>query len=293
MCARRAGRFAIVVDLSTGTVAGEIEAADSRHFQGHAVFSRDGSRLFTTENAYDVGDGRIGLYDAHAGFRRIGEWPAYGIGPHELRLLPDGRTLVVANGGILTHPDSGREKLNLDTMTPAVVLIDTMDGSLVGRTAVPPSLHQLSTRHLAIGRDGVLVVVMQYEGPEADLPPLIGVMDSPRQLDLISAPEPIQQRMTNYCGSVAFDITGEVFGVSSPRGGVFTFWSRRGGFLATVTVADGCGIAGDGQPGGFVLSSGLGGLWGFHVPSQDLRPISVDPAGHRTVAHWDNHLTAL
>ena len=290
MCARRAGRFAIVVDLSTGTVVREIAAAGDRHFYGHAAFSADGSRLFATENAYTVGEGRIGLYDTADGFRRIGEWPSHGIGPHELRLMPDGRTLVVANGGILTHPDSGREKLNLDTMAPAVVFMDARDGSLIDRIAVPQALHQLSTRHLAVGGDGAIAVVMQYEGPETDQPPLIGLIDTPGRMRLVSAPEPIQLGMANYCGSVAFDSERRVFGVSSPRGGLFTFWHLDGALLASVTVADGCGIAADGRAGGFVLSSGLGGLWRYHVPSQDLRQLS---AVREPVAQWDNHLTAV
>jgi hypothetical protein len=55
----------------------------------------------------------IGVRDASAGYRHIGELPSHGIGPHDLALLSDERTLVVANGGIRTHPDRRREELNL------------------------------------------------------------------------------------------------------------------------------------------------------------------------------------
>ena len=48
-----------------------------------------------------------------ADFARVGEFPTHGVGPHELLLLGDGRTLAVANGGIETHPDFGRAKLNI------------------------------------------------------------------------------------------------------------------------------------------------------------------------------------
>ena len=57
-------------------------------------------------------------------------------GPHEIRLLPQGDTLVVANGGIETHPDSGRSKLNLPTMRPNLAYI-TIDGALKDRVAPP------------------------------------------------------------------------------------------------------------------------------------------------------------
>ena len=289
MCARRPGRFATVVDLSSGAVVREVEAAEGRHFYGHAVFSADGSRLFTTENAYAWGDGRIGIYDAQDGFRRLGEWPTYGIGPHELAMMRDGRTLVVANGGILTHPDSGRQKLNLGTMEPSVVLVDAADGALVDRIAMPRELRQVSTRHLAISGDGTVAVVMQYEGPETDLPPLVGLIEGPGRMRLVSAPEPIQVRMANYCGSVAFDSSGRVFGVSCPRGNLCTFWSLGGDFVASVTVADGSGIAADGKTGGFALTSGLGGLMRFDLDRQGLQDLS---AGREPFLQWDNHLTA-
>lgn len=290
MCARRPGRFATVVDLRSNAVVREIEADDGRHFYGHAAFSVDGSRLYTTENAYALGEGRVGVYDAQNGFRRLGEWPTHGIGPHELRMMPDGRTLVVANGGILTHPDSGREKLNLDAMEPSVVFIDALDGALVDRIELPQELRQLSTRHLATSGGGTVAVVMQYEGPETDLPPLVGLIEEPGRLRLVSAPEPVQVRMANYCGSVAFDGVDQVFAVSSPRGSLCTFWSIAGDFLASVAVADGCGVAGDGLAGGFALTSGLGEMWRYRVTGQDLQRFA---AYGGPVAHWDNHLTAI
>jgi hypothetical protein len=97
-------------------------------------------------------------------------------------------------------------------------------------------------------------------------------------------------RMANYCGSAAFDRSGTVLGVSSPRGGLFTFWSLDGALLATAPVRDGCGIAADTEAGRFVLSSGVSGLWRFDVAAGRLDRLAraADP-----VAHWDNHLTPV
>ena len=290
LSARRPGRFAVVIDLPSRAVTHVFDAAEGRYFYGHAAFSADGLRLFATENAYAVGDGRIGIYDAASGFRRLGEWSSHGIGPHELALMPDGRTLVVANGGILTHPDSGREKLNVDSMEPSVVFIDSGDGNVIDRVPVPRELNRLSTRHLAIGRGGTVAVVMPYEGSETDLPPLVGLIDRPGRLRLVSAPEPVQIRMASYCGSVAFDSAGRVFGVSSPHGGLFTYWNLAGEVVSSAAVVDGCGIAANGRPGGFLLSNGLGGLWQHNLADGVLRQLSVSQA---PVAHWDNHLTAI
>ena len=80
----------------------------------------------------------IGVYDATDGFRRIGEFPTHGVGPHELLLLDDGRTLAIANGGIETHPDFGRAKLNIATMKPSFVFVDRITGDLIEKHELPP-----------------------------------------------------------------------------------------------------------------------------------------------------------
>ncbi|MEM7445566.1 MAG: DUF1513 domain-containing protein [Pseudomonadota bacterium] len=290
ICARRAGRFASVIDLSTLTITHQIDAAQDRHFYGHAVYSRDGARLFATENAFDAGEGRIGHYDVAGGYRRIAEWPSFGVGPHELALSSDGRVLVVANGGILTHPDSGREPLNLDTMAPNLAFIDVLTGALIRRIDLPRSLRLLSSRHLAVGKDGTIAVVMQYQGDEGDAPPLVALVQGDRDMRMFSAPEPIQLAMANYCGSVAFDRSGAVFGVSSPRGNMFTFWTSAGDFLSNVSIADGCGIAPAAENATFVLSSGNGGFWRYDIASAQLSRLAGEAA---PIAHWDNHLTAV
>ncbi|MCY4179352.1 MAG: DUF1513 domain-containing protein, partial [Litoreibacter sp.] len=104
--ARRPGRFAVVLDCAEGRVRTTLEAPDGRHFYGHAAFSRDGKYLFTTENAFEKGEGRVGIWDRSAGFERVGEVSSGGIGPHEIIRLPDG-AFAIANGGIRTHPATG------------------------------------------------------------------------------------------------------------------------------------------------------------------------------------------
>ncbi|MGB0057672.1 MAG: DUF1513 domain-containing protein, partial [Methyloceanibacter sp.] len=84
-----------------------------RHFFGHGVFSADGRLLHTTENDYKNAQGIIGVRDATDGYKQIGEFSARGMEPHDVALLADGRTMVIANGGIRTHPDSGADELNL------------------------------------------------------------------------------------------------------------------------------------------------------------------------------------
>ena len=61
--ARRPGTFAVVIDCAEGHIKQQLIAPKGRHFYGHATFSANGEYPFTTENAYDTGEGRIGVWD--------------------------------------------------------------------------------------------------------------------------------------------------------------------------------------------------------------------------------------
>ena len=120
--ARRPGSFALAFDIHDRRAPVLFTTPANRHFYGHGVFSRDGRLLYATEHDNETRDGLIGVYNATGGYKRIGEMPTYGIGPHEVILLSDGKTLAVANGGIETHIETGREKLNLSSMQPVARL---------------------------------------------------------------------------------------------------------------------------------------------------------------------------
>ncbi|ANY60835.1 hypothetical protein MA05_00350 [Comamonas aquatica] len=69
--------------------------------------------------------------------------------PHQLLLDRDG-SLVVANGGIPTQPETGRRKLRLDHMDSSIVRLRPQDrGALAGQWQLPDP--RLSLRHLAWG----------------------------------------------------------------------------------------------------------------------------------------------
>ena len=288
--ARRPGRFALVLDLEQGTVARRVEAPPDRHFYGHGVFSPDGRLLFTTENDFGGERGVIGIYDAEVDYRRVGELPSHGIGPHEIALLSDGETLVVANGGIATHPDLPRVKLNLPTMAPSLCYVDRRSGGLRRQLTLDPALHQLSIRHLAVGPDDRVAVAMQYEGPARDRVPLVALQRGAGPLHLLDGPRTVLHAMKNYCGSVCLDPDGRTIAVSAPRGNLVTFWDvRTGRYLSSAGVADGCGVAPGSQPGEFLASSGLGGVFVIDARSGTTRPFAL---GGLESARWDNHLVA-
>lgn len=274
--ARRPGTFAALFDLHRAREPVTIAAPAGRHFYGHGAFSADGRLLFATENDFDAARGVIGLYDATDGFVQIGEFDTFGTGPHDMALLPDGRTLAVANGGIETHPDYPRAKLNVPTMAPNLAFIHADTGDLIARHMLPPAMHKLSIRHLALARDGTVWFACQNEGDIAEPVPLIGRASlHSGAFELIDLPEPATASLRGHVGSIAAHPGTGHIAISSPRGGVaFSFDPASRAILATRNDPDLCGIAPSGA--GFRYSSG-DGLFG-------------------TARHdvgFDNHLIAL
>jgi hypothetical protein len=279
--ARRPGHFALVLDLTARQRVAAFAPPESRHFYGHGLYSRDGRLLYATENDWAGERGLLGVYDVAAGYQRIGEIDTHGIDPHEALLMRDGRTIAVANGGILTHPDYDRTKLNLATMKPSLAYLDLATGDLIEQVRLPPALHQLSLRHMAEAADGSIWFGGQYEGAATDPVDLVGRHRLGGVPELIAAPPSAYAGMRQYVGSVAVSGDGMRIAATSPVGGrviVFDAASRK--LAATRAIADVCGAAGEG--GDFVLSDGQGGLW------RGARRLSADPA-----IAWDNHLRRI
>ena len=284
--ARRPGTFAVVIDVDRGVVLRRIDTAPGRHFYGHGSFTADGRHLLSSENDYGAGQGVVGVRDATDDYRLVGELPAHGVGPHEVVLMPDGRTLAVANGGIRTHPDHDRVPLNLETMQPSLTLVEVASGRQEGAVQPPAAMHQLGIRHAAVNARGLVAVAMQYEGSKQDRVPLVALADG-EGLRFLEAPADILRRMRQYTGAIAFDQSGELLAVSSPRGSLFTFWDAAGGRLIDhLTVFDGCGLCAAEEPGAFRVTGGNGEVIRVEPRTRGRHRLTVEGAG----TPWDNHL---
>jgi len=277
--ARRPGTLAYVVDTRAGERLRTLESVPGRHFYGHGVVTPDASTLFTTENDYARRRGVIGVYDAAADFRRLGEIDAGGIGPHELALLADGRTLAVAVGGIETHPDRPREKLNIGSMQPLLAYVDTATSRVID-WFLPPD-PQMSLRHLAVTRGGRVVIGVQYEGDGAAIVPLMFTHAGEASLVPAEADEAAWRSHANYVASVAVSADGRHALLTAPRGNTVSLWDlERNALAAEHRIRDAAGAAPG--PGGLVVTNGLGHLYRL----EGAGPRRFDSADLR----WDNHL---
>ena len=287
MFARRPGDFAVAFALRRSSPPQLFRTPPDRHFYGHGVFSEDGQLLYATENDFENARGMIGIYDATGGFSRVGEFPSSGIGPHDLQLLPDGETLVVANGGIETHPDAGRAKLNVHDMQPSLAFINRADGRLLVRHELFRDFRKLSIRHLDVDASGRVWFGGQWEGSLDQAPQLIGSASRDRPLELLAMNAALPARLKGYIGSVALDRSGRLLAASAPRAGRILYLDTEAGtIIGESHLTDGCGVAPRG-PAGFAISSGTGEVRAAAPGADD-----VGLAVHSGTA-FDNHMISV
>lgn len=288
MFARRPGSMGIEVNLMAGSIDATFHCGAERRLMGHGCFSADGKTLFTSEAKYKTGAGKIGIRDALT-YQQIGEYDSCGIEPHEIKLMPDGKTLVIANSGIFTNHDTGQEDLNLDSMLSTLTYLDVASGRKLDEYKVPET--KASIRHLDVAPDGTVALAMQVQrlvmGHNNTVP--LGAVHKPGQpIALLTDQEPIILQMKDYVGSVAINSRARVAGFTSPRGNVAAFWNIDD--LTCVgyhQLQDVCGIAVTSDQQDFLITNSFGELRHLNArtlkenPSKRLRLSST---------HWDNHL---
>ena len=298
--ARRPRRWLMVLDVAGGELIQQTRAAEGRHFYGHAVFSDDGKLLYVPENDYENGRGLIGVYEVDNALHKVSEMPSFGVGPHELGLLSDGKTLVVANGGIRTHPDYGRIKLNLDEMSSSLTYIDIPSAGLLGSFNAPHN--KLSLRHLAISNTDHVVVGAQLQGEKGVQVPVVyghqwrqeheGHERHKEQSPLEPYRLPAQNRPAlaeHYIASVAVDADGRYAVTTAPRDGKATLWDMKTAtWLFDVNIADVAGVCWLPEQGRAMLSSGSGMLYELDVSGRTLRE-----RGRFKALQWDNHMAGI
>lgn len=287
--ARRPGTVAYDVDVRSGSIRRRLESAPDRHFYGHATFSRDGGVLFTSENDMPRGRGVVAVRDADD-LHVLAEIPTNGVGPHEILALPDGHTLAIANGGLVTDLADGKQRrrdLNIPEMDPSLVFVDVRDGRLLAQAR--PDDHFASVRHLALAPDGTIAVAMQYEGPETNPYPVLGFHRGGAAIENISAPHELRVRMQRYAASVCVAPTG-VAAVTCPRGDtVALFAVATGDLITSHEVRDAGGVTTTADGTRFLLTTGLG-----EVLLLDARTGARVGGPERVVAvRWDNHAVTV
>ncbi len=281
---RRPGTKIFNIDLATGQLINTINAAPGRHFYGHGIYSTDGKYLYTPENDFAQQLGKIVVRDGKT-LSVLAEYDSGGIGPHQCAMLSDGKTLVIANGGIATHPDTARKKLNLSTMAPNLTYLDVDTGEIMDKF-LPPNA-KLSIRHLAVSNQDQVVIGMQYQGEKQDKIPLIYSQQGNQALKAFKCKPDIWAKMAQYTASVCIDNGLNIAAVTAPKGDFVSYWDLTNHqYIGDYASSDCAGIslADD----GFMLSNGKGAL-------ERIAALAQYPIEKQNIAglRWDNHMIRL
>lgn len=282
---------------------------DDRRFNGHVIASADQAqhnrRLWTTETELEDGQGLLGVRDV-ATLEKRDEWPTHGRDPHQLLALPRavGRfaagTLMVANGGIPTLPETGRAKLldqrlKQQRMDASLVALHPGTGELLGqwRLADP----SLSVRHLAFnasaGRLGIALQAEHSDPQARQAAPVLAVWDG-RALRVADAVPQGQPTLQGYGGDIVAlppamvgGTDGGGFAVSCARADALALFDADGRWRATLPY-----------PGAYALAGRADQVWLGGAP--DILRMSADKPRNSTRNlraaqdglsnwQWDNH----
>ena len=281
--ARRPGDWLLRWHPQTGQTQWQWVESD-RRFNGHVVADAAGQRLWTTETDLESVAGMVALRDGPT-LHKQAEWPTHGADPHQLMLLPQALggwpagTLVVANGGIPTLPETGRAKRQLDKMDPSLVALGADTGARLGQWRLPDA--QLSIHHLALdGASGLLGIALQAEHADAATrtqAPVLALWDG-AALRLCTGQPP----MGGYGGDIVA-LPGGGFAVSCPRVDAVAVFDAGGQFQASLPFK-----------GAYALGRSQADWWVGGAPA-----ILQQPAGHAltgadgaSALRWDNHWVA-
>lgn len=273
--ARRPGAYFMVFDFRSGEIIHLRNSASTRYFYGHGVYSNDGRLLFATEGDRSNSRGIIGVYDVTDGYKKLTEFTNFGLGPHEVIIMPDD-TLVVGVGGVHTN---GRTPLNLDSMRPSLSYLSA-NGEVIEQQTL--SDKQLSIRHLAHDGDKTVLCGQQYRGQEDEYPPLLAMHQAGGDLVPLQAEPEQWARFNHYIASIA--ATKEWILATSPRGNCYGIWSKQTGNLVEISsLPDASGVVA--RDGHFAVSSGSGSVLSQSQPREKSSIF--------TAIQWDNHWSAI
>ena len=258
----------------------------SQRFYGHGVLIANDSILITAENDYQQGKGLIVLRDRKTQ-QVIEQYDSGGVGPHQLAVMPNSneKQIVIANGGIQTHPEQARQKLNLDSMQPNLAYMALSSGQIEGKFELENK--QLSIRHLDVSAQGKVVAGLQYQGAATDEVPLAISHHGEDQLSLLKANTDTWRNMKQYTASVCINSNRNTVAITCPKADLLTFWQLDSNeYITSHKLKDGAGatlVADD-----FVVSTGRG-----RVISQQDPLIPGQIVADFKSLRWDNHMTSI
>ena len=251
---------------------------DDRQLNGHVVTSPEGSHIWTTETDLADAQGHIGVRDAKT-LKKVTEWRTHGMDPHAMLVLPRSMgavpagALMVANGGIRTHSETGRSHRDITSMDSSLVALHPENGTLLGQWRLDDP--RLGIRHLTFDKvSGILGVALQAEHDDAVLrnsAPLLATWDG-----YLLRSAPAMANSLGYGGDICAR-DGGGFWLSATRAHELIGTDAAGAVVERIALREACALQADG-----------GRFWA----AGSEQTVSGDSKRRaQTTVHFDNHWT--
>jgi uncharacterized protein len=282
---QKQGKGCVEWDMAARKVTRVISTVPQRQFYGHGAFTPDGKILFLVETT--VGDGSYqGVISVRDGssYEQLGEFPSYGMAPHDAHLIDGGRTLVVTNGG---GPRGSSEM-------PCVTLVDVGTRQLKRKLVLP---ERLNAGHVAMTAKGDMAVVsaprngMNKEAPDY----LGGISLLVPGRDLRTLENEVVARMRGETLSVAIHAPSGVVAATNPAADLLSFWDYSSGklLMATDQFKDPRGISLTLDQRKFVLTYGRVRPHAVLLDAKTLRPLEDSYVEYCRISGSHNYVYAL
>lgn len=218
-----------------------------RRTTGHTLRDPEASIVYSIEADLSTSRSLVVARDA-ASLEVLAEYPTGGVDAHMPLLTADGE-LLVANGGVPTLPEAGRQRGDMDRMDSSLVLLRRPRSGRVAAVEAGERLGQwrlgdrrLSLRHMArhAGRTVGIALQAEHDDPASrQAAPLLALFDG-RQLHAVAA----DRTLAGYGGDIAATVDG--FAVSATRAGGVARFSSQGVWLGFEPLTDACALVSDG-----------------------------------------------
>jgi len=269
-------------------------ADDDRRFNGHVITSAAHRVVWTTETDLDNAQGLLGVRDAQT-LEKTDEWPTSGMDPHQLLTLPQpmgplpAGTLMVANGGIPTLPETGRSKRAIGRMDSSLVALHPTSGELIGQWRLADPF--LSIRHLAWDpMSRTLGIALQAEHPDTAEQAGAAVLAVCNGTSLQAAQA--QPPLAGYGGDICALPEGG-FAVSCPRANRLALFGPQARWRSSIEHSQAYALAS--HPNGWWLASAQGHVGVLQGDTQSPSPRRILPRPNRQTPSplIDNHWTLV
>ncbi|MFT5453510.1 MAG: hypothetical protein ACI9N9_003022, partial [Enterobacterales bacterium] len=160
--------------------------------------------------------------------------------------------------------------------------------NFIAKYTLPKSQRSLSIRHIAVAKSGLVGLAFQDQDDFSWQNTLVGFHYFGQPMQPKAAEEMIQHKMRGYCASIAADVSGRWFAVTSPRGNLITLWDGLSqNYINFASLRDCSGIAPTDLEGEFVVTSGRGKVMLINAKTGMQRHLShANPTVNMV---WDNH----